>query len=118
MRAAAQAGRHHLFQFHQRTQRAFFHTAHGAGRGDLQGNGHRQCLVVVQQQRRQRLPRAKRIAARHAAAGVNGVTELAQPVDVAPQRARVHLQPLGQLGACPVAARLQQRQDPQQARGR
>ena len=116
--AAAQAGGHHLLQFHQRAQRAFFHTTHRARCGNLQRNGHGQRLFVVQQQRRQRLPRAKRVATRHTAARVNGVAQLTKSIYVTPQRARVHLQPLGQFRACPVATGLQQRQHPKQARRR
>jgi len=48
------------------------------------------------------------IALRTATAGLHRVAQLTQTVDVAPQRARVHFQPLGQLGAYPVAAGLQQ----------
>jgi len=44
----------------------------GASRRDLPGNGHGQRLFVVQQQRRQRLPGAKRVTAGHAAAGMDG----------------------------------------------
>jgi hypothetical protein len=51
--APAQAGGHHLFELHQRAQRTLLDATHGAGGGDLQGDGHRQRLLVVQQQRRQ-----------------------------------------------------------------
>jgi hypothetical protein len=114
--AAAQARGHHLRQLDQRTQRAFFDAAHRARRRDLQGNSHGKCLFVVQQQRRQRLSGAKRVTAGHAAAGMDGVAELTQSVDVASQGARVDLELLGQIGAGPMAARLQQRQHPQQPR--
>src|SRR3712207_8572633 len=44
-------------------------------------------------------------------------SERAQPVDVAPDRARRHLEPLRELRAGPVAPRLEQRQEVEEAAG-
>ena len=115
--APAQARRHDLFQLDQRAQRGFLDAAHRAGGRRAQRDGNRQRFLVVQQQRRQGLAGTQGIAAGDAAAGVDGVAQLAQLVDIPPQRARMHLQRRGQLRAAPVAAGLQQRQQAQQAVG-
>src|SRR5690606_30804346 len=49
--------------------------------------------------------------------GADLVAELAQPVDVAAQRARTHPEPLAQLAAGPRAVRLEQGEEPQGAGG-
>ena len=111
----AQARGHHLLEFHDRAQCRLFDAAHHAqGRG-AQRDGHGQRLIVVQQQRWQRLAGTEGVAPGHAAAGLDGVAQLAQAVDVAPQGAGVNLKPLSQLGARPVAAGLKQREQAQQA---
>ena len=110
-----QAGGHGLLQLDQGPKCGLFNAADRAGRGSAQGNRHGQRFVVVQQQGRQRLTGPEGIAARHAAAGMHGVAQLAQAVDVAPQGARVHFQALGQFRPHPVVARLQQGEQTQQA---
>ena len=112
----AQARGHGLLQLDQGAQRGLFDAAHRTGRGGAQRNRHSQGLVVVQQQRRQRLPGPEGVTARHAAAGMHRVAQLAQAVHIAPHGARVHLQPLGQLGAHPVGAGLQQGEQAQKTR--
>ena len=62
--------------------------------------------------------RPELVPAGDAAAGVDRVAQLAQPVDVAAQGALADLEPVGQLGARPVAVGLQQRQQPQHPRAR
>ena len=59
------------------------------------------------------VPGGQLVAAVHPPLGLDRVAELAQPVDVPAQGPRGHLQPLGQLGARPVPAALQQGQQPQ-----
>ena len=86
--------------------------------GGLQAHrqGHR--LVVVEDQRRQSGTRRELVAAVDAALGVDGVAELAQPVDVASQRPHRHPEPVGEVSPGPVAVILQERQKPQGAGGR
>ena len=70
-------------------------------------------LLVLEQQRRQLAAGAQLVAAGHPADRVDDVAELAEPVDVAAQRARADLEPVGQLAAGPVAVGLQQGEQPQ-----
>ena len=79
----------------------------------LQPDRDRHRLLVLEQQRRQGAAGPQLVAAGHAADRVDGVAELAQPVDVAAQGARADLEPVGQLRAGPVAVGLQQREQPQ-----
>ena len=91
---------------------------HRALRRRLHPDGQRDGLLVVDDERRQRGARGELVAALGAAVRVDRVAELAQPVDVAAQRARRHPQPVGQLRAGPEAVGLQQRQQPQRPRAR
>ena len=74
-----------------------------AAGGRAQPDRDRDRLVVVEQQRRQPAAGRELVAAGGAAGGVDRVAELAQPVDVAAQRARADLEPVGELVAGPVA---------------
>ena len=74
-------------------------------------------LVLVEQQRRHRGAGAQPVAAGRAGQRLDGVAELAQALDVAPDGAPGDLEPLGQLAARPVAARLEQREEIEEAAG-
>jgi hypothetical protein len=91
-------------------QRGLLDAADPAGGGGAQGDRDSQRLVVVQQQRWQGLARPQGIAASDPAAGRNRIAQLAQPVDITTQGARMHGQALGQLGPGPMASGLQQGQ--------
>src|SRR5690625_878919 len=78
---------------------------------------HRHRLLVVEQERGQPAPGGELVAAVDAGPGADLVAELAQPVDVAAQRARTHPEPLAQLAAGPRAVRLEQGEEPQGAGG-
>ena len=82
-------------------------------RGGAQRDRDRHRLLVLEQQRRQRGAGAQLVAAGDAADRVDGVPELAEPVDVAAQGPRADVQPVGELAAGPVAMGLQQREQPQ-----
>ena len=79
----------------------------------LQGDHHRDRLVLVDDQRRHRAAGRQLVAAVDPAVGVDRVAEVAQPLDVAAQRPLGHLEPARQLGAGPEPVGLQQRQQPQ-----
>jgi hypothetical protein len=65
-------------------------------------------LLVVEKQQRQVLPRAELVAAADTLAGVHRIAERAQPLDITPYRARGDPEPVGELGAGPDLALLQQ----------
>ena len=110
---AAQPRRHQGQHLRERLHRPVVHPGDGAGRRRTQPDGDRDRLLVLEQQRRERPAGAQLVAAGGAADGVDGVAELAQPVDVAAQRPRAHLEPVGELRARPVAVGLEQGQQPQ-----
>jgi hypothetical protein len=87
-------------------------------RRGLQADRERDGLLVVEHERRHRRTGGELVPAVHAAVRLDGIAQLAQPVDVAAQRPHRHLQPVGQLGTRPVAVGLQQRQQAQRARAR
>ena len=70
------------------------------------------------EQRWHRGPGAKPVAAGGPRERLHRVAEVAQPLDVATDRPPGHLEPVGQLGARPVTAPLEQREQLQKpARG-
>ena len=77
------------------------------GRGP-QADGDRDGLGVVEQQRRQLAAGAEPVAAGDAGRGLDRVAERAQLVDVAADRARPDLEPVGELLAGPFPADLEQ----------
>nr|BFE76099.1 hypothetical protein GCM10020092_094000 [Actinoplanes digitatis] len=87
--------------------------SHRARRRRTQADRDGDRLLVVEQQGRHRRTRLQLISAGDAARRVDGIAQLPQPVDVAAERARADLEPLGQLGAGPVAVGLQEREQPQ-----
>ena len=110
--------RQDLLELDQRAHRGLLDAGHRRARGGAQADRDRDRLVVVEQQRRHRGAGAKPVAAGRAGQRLDRVAEVAQPLDVAPDRPAGHLEPVGQLGAGPVAAPLQQREQLQKpARG-
>ena len=81
-----------------------------------QADRDRDGLVVLEQQRRQVRPGLEPVAADRAASGVHRIAEAAQAFDVVADRPRAHLEPLGELGAGPVARRLEQREQAEESR--
>jgi hypothetical protein len=86
--------------------------------GGAQAQHDRDRLVVVEQQRRKRRPRAEPVAAGDSRCGLDRVSELAEPGDVPAQGPDRHAQPPGEFRAGPLGAALQDGQQPQQARRR
>jgi len=85
-------------------------------RPQADGDGHR--LVVVEDQRGHVRSRAEPVAAGHPGRGVDGVAQLAEAIDVAPQGAGTDLQALGQLPAGPELVGLQQGEKLERSGGR
>ena len=81
----------------QRAHGRLFDAGHCPLRSGAQADGQGNRFVVVEHQRWQRGPRGELIAAVDAALGVDRVAELAEPVDVAAQRAHRDPQALGEL---------------------
>ncbi|KFD44437.1 hypothetical protein IU11_02465 [Cellulosimicrobium sp. MM] len=102
----AQAVRHDLLQLGERGRPGLLE-ARRAGRGP-QPDGDRDGLGVVEQERGQPRPGAEPVPAARAAHRVDGVAELAQAGDVVADRAVADVEALGELGARPVGARLEQ----------
>ena len=75
-------------------------------------------LLVAEHQRRQPVARADPVAAADAALSLDRDPELLQDADVAPRRARVDPEPVGDLAAGRQRPRLQQLEQLEQARGR
>jgi hypothetical protein len=115
--AAAQVAGQDLLELDQRAHGGLLDPSHRRARGGAQADGDRDGLLVVDQQRRDCGAGPQPVAAGGAAEGVHRVAELAQPVDVAADGPPGDAEPLGQLGAGPVAPRLEQREELQEAPG-
>ena len=115
---ASEPRRQHLLQLGQRPQRRLLDPGHRALRRRPQPDRDRHRLVVVEQQRRHRGTGLEPVAADRAARRVDRVAEVAQALDVVAHGARADLEALGQLGARPVARRLEQREQPEESRRR
>ena len=89
-------------------------SAAAGGRPEADGQGDR--LVVLEQQWRHGRPRGEPVATDRPARGLDLVAEAAQPLDVVPDGPRTHLEPVRQLGARPVAWRLEEREQAKQPR--
>ncbi|GGW69565.1 hypothetical protein GCM10010340_54710 [Streptomyces griseoloalbus] len=113
--AAAQPVRQHLLQLGEGAYGGLADALHALPGGGAQPDGDGHGLLVVQEQRRQFGARAQLVATAGARAGVDGVAELAQPVHVAAHGAGADPEPVGQIGAGPLAVGLEQGQQAQQA---
>ncbi len=113
----AQPRREHLVELGEGAHRGLAEALDRAARGEAQAHRHGDGLVVVEQQRREPAPGAELVAAAGAVGGPHGVAELAQPVDVAAHAAGRDAEPLGELGAAPHRAALQQVEQAQRASG-
>jgi hypothetical protein len=108
----------HLLQLGQRPDRGLLDPGYGAVRRGPQPDRDRHRLLVVEQQRRQGTPRAEPVAAGHPGACLDRIAERAQPGHVVADGPGGDVEPRGELGAGPVAPRLEQGQQAQQARRR
>ncbi len=111
----AQPGGQHLLQLGQRAEGGLGDAGDRLTGGRLKADGHRDGLVVVQEQGRQGGACPEAVAAGHAGGGVDGVAEVAEALDVAAEGAGGDGQAGGQLGAGPLGTGLEQRQQSQQA---
>ncbi|GAA2269510.1 hypothetical protein GCM10010415_39530 [Streptomyces atrovirens] len=113
--AAAQPVRQHLFQLGEGPYGTLADALDALPGGGAQPDGDGHGLLVVQQQRRQFGARAQLVAAAGARAGVDGVAEPAQPVHVPAHGTGTDPEPVGEIGAGPLAVGLEQGQQAQQA---
>ena len=87
-----------------------------SGGAEARGEDHR--LLVVQDERRHvAAAAAEPVAAHPPGVGIHRVAELAQPLDVPPDRSHGDAEVVGQLRAGPRTATLQRRQQPEEALG-
>ena len=98
----------HLLQLDERSHGGLLDARHRRASRGAEAHGDRDRLLVIQQQGRHRASRAKPVSARAAGERLDRVAELAQPLDVTPDRAARHLEPVCELLAAPVSPRLQQ----------
>ncbi|GGS01210.1 hypothetical protein GCM10010252_44730 [Streptomyces aureoverticillatus] len=115
--AAAQSAGQHLLQLAEGAHRALPDALDALPGGGPEAHRHGDRLVVVQEQRRQFGARAELVAAARAGAGVDGVAELAEPVDVTPHGARRHAEPICEVGTGPLAVGLQEGEELEQPCG-
>ena len=115
LHAPPQVPGQHLLELHQRAHGGLLDPGHRRPRRRPQADRDRDRLVVVEQQRRHRRPGGQPVAAGRAGERLDRIAEPAQPLDVAPDRAARHLEPLRQLASRPVAAGLEERQQGEQA---
>jgi hypothetical protein len=107
-------GGQHLLELEQGPQRGLLDPGDGAAGGRAQAHRDRDRLLVVEQQRGQGGTRAQPVAAAHPRAGLDGIAQVAQALDVVADRPAGDPEPLGQLVPGPVGPRLQQAQQLQQ----
>jgi hypothetical protein len=112
--AAAQARGEDLLELGQRPDRGLLDPGHAGARRRAQADRDGDRLLLVEQQGRQRGARTEAVAAGDAARGGDRVAEAAQPVHVAADRPRPHVEALGEVGAGPFAAALQEGQELEQ----
>jgi hypothetical protein len=109
--------RQHLLELDERADRRLLDAGDRRPCGRAEPHRDGDGLLLVEQQRRHRGTCAQPVAARRAGQRLDRVPERAQAVDVAPHGPRRDLEPLGQLRAGPVAPRLEQRQQIEEAAG-
>ncbi len=115
--ARAQPGGLNLLQFGQGAGGAVGDAGDGARGGGAQADGHGDRLFVVEEQRRHRGACGEPVAAGGAARGADGVAEVAQPLDVAADRAHADAEPCGQFRSGPLAGGLEQGEQSQETGG-
>lgn len=105
---APQPARQDLFQLGERADGGLADAVDALPGRRAQPYGHRDGLVVVQEQRRQLGPGAELVTAARTRAGVDGIAQLAQPLHVTADGARGDAQPPGEIRARPLAVGLEQ----------
>ena len=98
-----------LIELREEPDGGFLHLSDAAG-----GSANRDCdrdrLIVIEQYRRERGAGLQLVTAPQAWRRFDGITQLAQAVDIASNGARVNPNPLAQLAARPTPTRLKYRQ--------
>ena len=115
LRLPSQALGQDALELRHRPLRGVLHPRHRARRRDVQCDGDRDRLVVVEHQRKKERARLEAVAARGPRRRLHRIPETAQAIDVPPERPVRDLEPRGQVGARPAPPRLQDRQEAQDA---
>jgi hypothetical protein len=89
--------REHLLELDECPHRGLLDSAHRCASCGPEPDRDRDRLIVVQKQRRHRGPGPQPIAARGSSRRLDRVAEVAQSLDVAPERPARDLEPLGKL---------------------
>jgi hypothetical protein len=113
--AAAQSLRQDLLELAERADGGLLDAGDPAARRRAQPHGHRDRLLLVEQQRREGRPGAQAVAAADAARRAHRVTEAAQALHVPTYCADADFEPLGELRARPLTAGLKQREQLEEA---
>ena len=106
-----------LLELDERSDRDFLDSGNSAPGRRAKRDSHGHSFVVVEHKRRQRRPRGKPVAAGHPGRCLDRIAQRTEANHVVADRPRADLQPLRQLGAGPLSARLEKGQNPQQAGG-
>ena len=106
--APAQVRRQHLLELDERADRGLLDARHGRAGGGPQADRDRDRLVVVEQQRWHRRAGMQAVASGRSGDRIHRIAQVPQPLHVAADRAARHAEPLRELVAGPVTARLQQ----------
>ena len=115
---ASELRRQHLLELYQRADRGVLDPGHRRPGGGAEADGDRDRLVVVEEEGRHRGAGAQGVAAGGAGEGLDRIAEVAQALDVAADRSAGDLEAPGELGAGPIAPRLEQREQVEEpARG-
>jgi len=115
--ALAQPRREEVQRLRERADRRLRHSCDLVVGRRVQAHDERDRFVVVEHERGEGRARSELVAATDAARGRDRISELAEAVDVAAQRAFGHAEAFGELGAGPVAARLEEREEGEDAGG-
>ena len=111
--ATSQPVGQHLLELRERAHRRFLDAFDRRAGGGAEADRDRHCFVVVEQQGREVRAGRQPVAAGNPRRGVDRVAELAEPLDVSPQRTGADLEVVGQLRPGPELVGLEQREQAQ-----
>ncbi len=103
-----QRRREHLLELRQRGQRRVGAVSEALRCGRAQTDRHGDGFVVGEEQRRERGAGLEPVSPTGARHGLDAVTEFAQPLDIAAERAICDPETIGEFGSTPMAVRLQE----------
>lgn len=94
--------RKNLFEFGKRGQGCLGGARRLTGSDEPKAHRHRDRVVVREYQGRQRSSGREPVSTEHSGCRLDAIPEIAQPFDVAADRAHRHVQPICQFGCRPV----------------